>query len=173
MIINRESKYKGYLNIDEITFKNKKGKEVKREVMNRKNAVSSLVYDTVKKQYVFVSQWRPATSNNIIEIPAGVLDHGDEDPRNAIIREIEEEIGYKVDNIKLIDEGFVSPGGTSEMISIYFSEVSEKIGDGGGVENEDEEIDIIEMSRDEMLKTQFKDFKTIIAVQWARYNHNI
>ena len=47
------------------------------------------------------------------------------------------------------------------------------VGDGGGVEGEDEEIDIIEMTREEMMNTRFKDFKTIIAVQWARYNHKV
>jgi len=172
MIVDRQNKYKGYLNIDEITHKTKAGKEVKREVMRRKNAVSALVYNTETKKYIFVSQFRPGVGDNLMEIPAGVLDHAGEDPRDAMIREIEEEIGYGVDNIKLIDEGFVSPGGTTEMISIYFAEVSDKVGEGGGVEGEDEEIDIIEMDREEMLNTRFKDFKTIIAVQWARYNHN-
>jgi ADP-ribose pyrophosphatase len=171
MILNREQKYKGFINIDELTVKTKKGKEIKREVMRRKNAVASLVYNTLTQKYIFVSQWRAGVAGDIIEIPAGVLDHGSEDPRDAIIREIEEEIGYGVDNITLIDEGFVSPGGTTEMISVYFAEVSDKVGEGGGVEGEDEEIDIIEMSREEMLNTRFKDFKTIIAVQWARYNH--
>lgn len=173
MIINRENKYKGHLNIDEVTFKSKKGKEVKREVMNRKNAVSALVYNTILKKYIFVSQWRPGAGGEIVEIPAGVLDHLHEDPRDAIIREIEEEVGYGVDNLTLIDEGFVSPGGTTEMISIYFAEVSDKVGMGGGLDSEDEEIDIIEMDRDEMESTRFKDFKTIIAVQWAKYNHKI
>ena len=59
------------------------------------------------------------------------------------------------------------------MISVYFAEVSDKVGQGGGVEGEDEEIDIIEMTREEMMNTRFKDFKTIIAVQWARYNHKV
>ena len=173
MILKREPKYKGWLPIDEITYKNKKGKEIKREVMLRKNAVSALVYNTVTKMYIFVSQLRPGVGGDIIEIPAGVLDHGTEDPRDAIIREIEEEIGYGVDNLTLLDEGFVSPGGTTEMISVYFAEVSDRVGEGGGVEGEDEEIDIVEMTREEMLNTRFKDFKTIIAVNWARYNHKV
>ena len=156
-----------------MTIKTKSGKDVKREVMVRKNAVAALVYDKSTKKYIFVSQFRPGSSTDIIEIPAGVLDHGDEDKRDAISREIEEEIGYKSDSIKLIDECYISPGGTTEMITIYFVEVSEKIGEGGGVASEDEEIDIIEMSRQEMETTRFKDAKTIIAVNWAKYNHKI
>jgi ADP-ribose pyrophosphatase len=169
--MNRQNKYDGYLKIDELTFKNKRGQEVKREVMRRKDAVAALVYNTDTKKYIFVSQWRPGAHTEVIEIPAGVLDHEGEDPREAISREIEEEIGYKVDKLKLIDEGWVSPGGTTELITIYFAEVSEKIGEGGGLETEGEEIDIIEMDSDEVFSTRFKDFKTIIAVQWAKYNH--
>jgi ADP-ribose pyrophosphatase len=59
------------------------------------------------------------------------------------------------------------------MISIWFAEVSQKINKGGGVETEDEEIEIVELTRQEMLSTTFKDFKTIIAVQWAKYNQGI
>lgn len=173
MITDRKNKYSGYLSVDELTIKTKSGKDVKREVMVRKNAVAALVYDETTKKYIFVSQFRPGSSGDIIEIPAGVLDHGDEDKRDAITREIEEEIGYKVDSIKLIDECYISPGGTTEVITIYFAEVSEKIGEGGGVASEDEEIDIIEMSREEMETTRFKDAKTIIAVNWAKYNHRI
>lgn len=170
--MNRENKYDGYLKVDELTFKNRRGQEVKREVMRRQDAVAALVFDTTNQKYIFVSQWRPGASTDVIEIPAGTLDHEGEDPREAISREIEEEIGYKVDTLKLIDEGWVSPGGTTEKVTVYYAEVSQKIGEGGGLISEGEDIDIIEMSKDEMLSTQFKDFKTILAVQWARYNTN-
>ena len=172
MIIDRKNKYKGWINIDELTIKTKKGKEIRREVMTRKNAVAALVYDTNLKKYIFVSQYRPGSASDIIEIAAGTMDHENEDPRDCMIREVEEEIGYKVDTIKLIDECFVSPGGTTEKITIYFAEVSIKVGEGGGVEGEDEEIDIVEMSKEDMLTTRFMDAKTIIAVNWAKYNYN-
>ena len=171
MITDRRNKFKSYLSIDELTVKNRKGKEIKREVMVRPNAVAALVYDTVKKMYIFVSQWRPGASNVIVEIPAGTLDKPGEDPRDAMTREIEEEIGYKVDSIALLDECYMSPGGTSEIITIYFCEVSDKIGEGGGVIGEDEDIDIVEMDHNEMISTRFRDAKTIIAVNWAKHNN--
>ena len=79
-------------------------------------------------------------SDAIFELPFYIPGYGDEKMthdhligmRDAMIREIEEEIGYGVDKITLIDEGFVSPGGTTEMISVYFAEVSDKVGQGGG-----------------------------------------
>lgn len=171
MVLDRKNKYGGYLKVDEITRKTKSGHEVKQEVMVRKNAVAALVYDTEKQKYIFVSQWRVGSMGDIIEIPAGTLDHPGENPRDAMIREIEEEVGYKVDKITLIDECFMSPGGSSELISIYFCQVSEKIGEGGGLEEEHEEIDVIEMTSSEMTQTRFRDAKTIIAVNWAKYNH--
>ena len=173
MIIDRKPKYQGYLNIDEITYRTKSGKEGKRELMIRKNAVAALLYDTVKEKYILISQWRPGSASDIVEVVAGTLDKPGEDPRDAMIREIEEEVGYATDTIKLIDECYMSPGGSSEVITIYFCEVSKKIGAGGGVPGELEEIDTIEMDRDELLSTRFKDAKTIIAVNWARYNHNV
>lgn len=172
MIIERKPKYQGYLNIDEITYKTKSGKEGKRELMVRKNAVAALLYDTLKEKYILISQWRPGSASDIIEIVAGTLDKPGEDPRDAMIREIEEEVGYATDTIKLIDECYMSPGGSSEIITIYFCEVSNKIGDGGGVPDELEEIETIEMDYNELMTTRFKDAKTIIAVNWARYNHN-
>jgi ADP-ribose pyrophosphatase len=168
MVSNRETKYKGHFKVDELTVKTRNGKEVKREVMVRKDAVASVVYDTDKNKFIFVSQWRPGSNTEIIELVAGTLDVPGEDPRDAMKREIDEEIGYKTDHIHLIDECYMSPGGTTEIISIYYSEVSEKLHDGGGLENED--IDIIEMSLRELLTTRFKDAKTIIGVNYIREN---
>lgn len=173
MIIERKPKYKGYFDIDEITYKTKSGKEGKREVMRRKNGVAALLYDTIKQKYILISQWRAGSANDITEIVAGTLDKPGEDPQDAMIREIKEEVGYATDSIKLIDECYMSPGGSTEVITIYFCEVSKKIAEGGGVPGELEEIDTIEMDRQELLTTRFKDAKTIIAVNWARYNHRI
>jgi ADP-ribose pyrophosphatase len=168
MVTNRERKYSGFINIDELTVKTRSGKEVKRELMVRKDGVASVVYDTVKKKFIFVNQWRPGSNSEIIEIVAGTLDVKGENPRESIIREIDEEVGYKVDNIILLDECYVSPGGTSELISVYYAEVSEQTHEGGGLEYED--IDVIEMDLDEVLSTRFKDAKTIIGVNYIKHN---
>lgn len=170
MVTNRERKYKGFINIDELTIKTRSGNEVKREVMVRKDAVAGVVYDTLKNKFIFVNQYRPGSNTEIIEIAAGTLDIEGEDPREAMIREIDEEIGYKTDKIVLIDECYMSPGGSSEVITIYYCEVSDKIHSGGGLENED--IDVIEMDLDEVLSTRFKDAKTIIGINYIKHNLN-
>ena len=138
--------------------------------MVRKDAVAGVVYDTKKKKFIFVNQYRPGSNTEILEIVAGTLDVEGEDPRDAMIREIDEEIGYETDNIVLIDECYMSPGGSSEVITIYYCDVSKKIHAGGGLENED--IDVVEMDLDEVLSTRFKDAKTLIGINYIKQNIN-
>lgn len=168
MLVNRERKYKGFINVDELTVKTRSGKEVKRELMVRKDAVAGIVYDTEKKVFIFVSQYRPGSNQEIVEIVAGTLDVEGEDPRDAMVREIDEEIGYQTDKIVLIDECYMSPGGSSEIITVYYCEVSNQRHPGGGLEDED--IDVIEMTLDEVLTTRFRDAKTIIGVNYIKAN---
>ena len=170
MIIDRKNKYKGFLNIDELTVKTKAGKEVKREIMVRPDGVAALIYDNVKDKYVLVSQWRPGAASDIVEIVAGTLDVAGEEPREAIKREILEEVGYETDSLKLIDECYVSPGGNTEKVSIYYAEVSNQIEAGGGHASEHEEIDIVYMDYNELTTTRFRDAKTISAVSWTKLN---
>lgn len=170
MVTNRERKYQGFINIDELTIKTRSGKEVKRQVMVRKDAVAGVVYDTSKKKFIFVNQYRPGSNSEIVEIVAGTLDVEGEDPREAMIREIDEEIGYKTDSIVLIDECYMSPGGSSEVITIYYCEVSNQTHAGGGLEYED--IDVIEMDIDEVLSTRFRDAKTLIGINYIKQNLN-
>lgn len=168
MIVDRQNKYGGYLKVDELTVKTRKGQNIQREVVDRPNAVAAVVYNTKTSKYIFVEQWRPGVSKNIIEVVAGLMDHDGEDARETIAREIHEEIGYKVDNVKLIDEFCTSPGMSTEIVTLFYCEVSEQISEGGGVEEEHEEIDIIEMTKQQMLSTQFRDAKTIIGVNWIK-----
>jgi ADP-ribose pyrophosphatase len=167
MIEKIEKKYKGWFDVDSVSV-NKKGKVVNYEVVNKKSAVAAVVYDTEKEKYIFVKQWRVGSSSDLIEIVAGTLDKGNEDPREAIKREILEEVGYETDSIKLIDELYTSPGATNEMITIYYCEVSKKVAEGGGLEEESEDIEIIELSFEEVLSTRFLDAKTIIGVSFIK-----
>ena len=168
MVTNRERKYSGFFDIDELIVKTRSGKEVKRQIMVKKDAVAGIVYDTKRKVFIFVNQWRPGSSSEILEIVAGTLDIPGEDPRDAMKREIDEEVGYETDSIILVDECYMSPGGSTEVISIYYCEVSNRIHDGGGLEYED--IDVIEMSLEDVLSTRFKDAKTIIGVNYVKNN---
>jgi len=153
--------FKSYLKIEKLKI-DQNGVEVTRERIKTTDAVAAVVYDTKKQKYIFVKQYRPGPDDELIEIVAGKIDK-DETPKDSIIREIKEELGYKVDTIYIIVPfHYVSPGYATERIQIYYAEVSEKISDGGGIE--DEELEIIEMSKAELLMTDFTDGKTLSSV---------
>ena len=71
-----------------------------------------------------------------------------------------------------MNDYFVSPGYSTEKIKIYYCEVSEKIGEGGGLATEDENIEIIKMNKNEFLQYQFNDGKSIIAKLTFVYHLN-
>jgi ADP-ribose pyrophosphatase len=170
MIKERRVKYKGFLNIEELDIETRTGEIIQREVMTRPDAVAALVYDTIKERYIFVSQFRPGTGKEILEIVAGTLDKPGEDPKLAMEREVLEEIGYLTDSIETISAFYVSPGGTTEYITVFYCEVSDKIADGGGLADENEEIDIVYLSKKEVHDTIFEDAKTIISLNWLTKN---
>ena len=120
--------YDGYLKIEQ--------REGKYEVIKSANAVGAIIYDTAKKKYIFVEQTRPAVEGKTVEICAGKIDEG-ENPEEALKREIIEETGYKVDEINHIYDYYSAIGYSTEIISLFYVEVSEKIGEGGGTDEDE------------------------------------
>ena len=163
-ITGRKRVYDGFLKVDKLTIELGDDKEAVREVVVRQNAVAALVYNTREKQYILVKQFRPGPAEEIVEIVAGTMDVDGESPENCITREIEEEIGYKVDKLESITWCYFSPGGLTEKIHIFYAEVSEKVSKGGGVD--DEEIETILVPEKELSEYAFHDSKTIISIQW-------
>lgn len=155
----------GYFKVHKLTLQNKKNGQVVREYLNSKDAVCAVVFDSTKNKYIFVKQFRPGPKMKIIELCAGMMDIDNEDPVSAMKREILEELGYQVDTINLlIKTYYTSPGKTNERMTTYFATVSKKIAQGGGLESENEEIDIIELTKEEIKKTDFVDGKTLLAL---------
>ena len=137
-IIKIKTAYKGHYSIDICEVDN--GKNIfDIEVFRIGEGTCSVVYDTIKNKYIFISQFRASINDNIIELVGGGVDKGDT-PEESIIKEIEEEIGYKVDKINLISDFFVAPGCSEEKNYLFYAEVSEKISNGGGIHNEDIKI---------------------------------
>jgi len=152
--------------------------------MNRGNSVAALLFDPYKKSVIMIRQFRyPAFSNNkkegwLLEIVAGVVENG-HDPKKTIIKEIYEEVGYEVHNVDHILTFYTSPGGSSEKVFLYFAEIHEelKIADGGGLDSETEDIQIVEIPLKDALNlldsNVIIDAKTIIALQWLKNNRNL
>jgi nudix-type nucleoside diphosphatase (YffH/AdpP family) len=149
--------------------------EVSRLCFERGDSVAILLYEKDTDSLLFTNQFRyPTTGKDtgwILELTAGGVEQG-EDPSETAKREIEEEIGYVVKDVELISTFFVSPGGTSERILLYYAEVesTEKVHNGGGVIYEKEDIQLVKLGTNEVKvmfsEQRFMDAKTIIGLQW-------
>ncbi|MFN2424538.1 MAG: NUDIX domain-containing protein, partial [Cryomorphaceae bacterium] len=108
----------------------------------------------------------------ITELVAGSLDATDPTPEDCIRREIKEEIGYTVSEMKKISAFFTSPGGSTERVHLYFAETTSagRTAPGGGLAEENEDIELVritlERAKEMLEKGEFRDAKTIIGLQW-------
>jgi nudix-type nucleoside diphosphatase (YffH/AdpP family) len=148
---------------------------IRRLVFERGDAAGAILFNRDRQKVLLIEQFRYPTYENgpgwILEVVAGMVDPG-EKPEETICREIEEEIGYRVQDVMPIASFYVSPGGTSERIFLYYAEVedSDRVAVGGGIHNED--IRLVEYSKREFAEAlasgRFQDSKTLIAVQWLQ-----
>lgn len=148
----------------------------KREVYDRGNGATILLYNPQKKTVVLVRQFRVATWVNgnadgrLIETCAGLLD--DDEPEACIRKEAVEETGYQVDEVRKVFELYMSPGGVTELVHFFIAEYHDNLraNAGGGVEDED--IDVLEMPFERaltMVKSgEIRDGKAVILLQYLQ-----
>ena len=147
-----------------------------RETFDRGNTATLLPYNLGQRTVVLVRQFRyPAYVNGyddlLIEAAAGMLD--DEPPEARIRAEAEEETGYRLGEIRKIFEAFMSPGAVTEKLHFFVAEYEPamRIGSGGGLATEGEEIEIMELPIDQALAMisdgRILDAKTIMLLQYA------
>jgi nudix-type nucleoside diphosphatase (YffH/AdpP family) len=150
-----------------------------RETYDRGNGAALLPYNLAQRTVVLVRQFRyPAFVNGyddlLIEAAAGLLD--DEAPEVRIRAEAEEETGYRLGKITKIFEAFMSPGAVTEKLHFFVAEyeVTMRIGSGGGIASEGEEIEVLELPIDQALAMigdgRIADAKTILLLQYAALN---
>ena len=148
----------------------------RREVFERGSAASVLPYNLKRRTVVLVKQFRyPAYVNGyeelMIEAPAGLLDGAS--PEQRIHLEAEEETGYRLRDSRKILEAFMSPGAVTEKIHFFVAEYDDemRIGAGGGIASEGEDIEVLELPLAEALAMiasgQIQDGKTIMLLQHA------
>jgi GDP-mannose pyrophosphatase NudK len=150
----------------------------KREVYDRGDGAVILLYNVAKGTVILTRQLRIPTYVNgnadgmMIEACAGLLDK--DDPEECIRREAEEETGYTLTDVKKVMEVYMSPGGVTEILYFFIAAYSDamKTGEGGGLEKEQENIEVLEMTFNEafsMIKSgEIKDAKTIMLLQHIR-----
>jgi len=162
-IVSTKNLYKGYFEVNRLYLKNK-GNEYTRDWLQSKDAVAGVVYDRKKHLYVFVKQFRPGPQKDVIELVAGLIDSGFT-PKETMIKEVEEEIGYKVDSIvEICNPFYTTPGKTNEKMHLFCVIVSEQISKGGGLEIENEDIEIIKVSKKQIKNLGIEDGKTLVGL---------
>jgi nudix-type nucleoside diphosphatase (YffH/AdpP family) len=150
-----------------------------RETYDRGNGATILLFNRDRRTVVLTRQFRlPAFVNGhdgmMIEAAAGLLDNAT--PEERIRAEAEEETGYRVDNVQKVFEAYMSPGSVTEKLHFFIAEydASTRVGHGGGVEAEGEDLEVIELTLDDALNAvrrgEIVDAKTIMLLQFAALN---
>ncbi len=166
-IVHRERAYDGHFKLNKLTIKTPEGEELPREQFAPGHAVAALVFDTQARQYVLTRQFRVGAERELLEIAAGMIDKG-ESPETAVRREIHEELGYEIDQLTSIVTMWPSPGTSAETIAVYYAEVSRQTGAGGGLIEENEQIEMVRLTREQLAQEKLQDAKSLLAVQWAQ-----
>ena len=170
--------------LDKIDFdyktNNGKWQNQSRESYDRGDGACILLYNPSKKTVVLTKQFRmPSYLNGnkdgmMIQVCAGLLDEND--PITCIIKEAEEETGFQISNPKKVMELYSTPGAVTEKIYYFIAEYSDamKVADGGGLEEETEEIEVLEFSFEKAMQMvsngEICDAKTVVLLQYSQIN---
>ena len=171
--------------LDKVDFeyqtKNGSWQTQSRECYDRGDGAAILLYNPTKKTVILIKQFRmPSYLNGnatgmMIEVCAGLLD--EDHPEACIIKEVEEETGFKISNPKKVFELYSTPGAVTEKIHYFIAEYNDdmKISAGGGLEEEHEEIEVLEINFETALtmvsKGEIKDAKTVVLLQYVKLNN--
>ena len=148
----------------------------RREVYDRGNGATILLYNRHKQTVVLVRQFRIATWVNgnedgmLIETCAGLLDS--DEPEECVRKEAIEETGFEVGEVRKLFELFMSPGGVTELIYFFIAEYddTQRANDGGGVDDED--IEVLELpyhrALEMMANGEIRDGKAVILLQYLQ-----
>lgn len=184
--IKIETLSKQWATLEKVTFDYKMmdGRWVQqtRESYNRGNGAVILLFNKENKSVILTKQFRMPTLLNgnesgfVIEACAGMLD--EDHPDECIIREVEEETGYRIPKVEKVFELYSTPGAVTEKLYYYIGEyqASMKVGSGGGLDSESEDIEVLELPFQKALQMMhignIEDAKTVILLQYLQ-NKNL
>lgn len=149
-----------------------------REAYDRGNGATILLYNQAQKTVILTRQFRLPTYINgnatgmMIEACAGLLDQ--ENPEDCIKRETEEETGYQIKDVQKVFEAYMSPGSVTEILYFFIAAYTKdmKVSEGGGVDHEEENIEVLEIPFDQAMNMvnlgEIKDAKTIMLLQYLK-----
>jgi GDP-mannose pyrophosphatase NudK len=164
----------------ELEKKNGTWETQSREAYDRGNGATILLYNKPRQTVILTRQFRlPSYVNGnetgmLLEACAGLLDK--DNPEVAIRREVEEETGYALHDVKKIFEAYMSPGSVTEILYFFVAEYSDERRRNGGGGVDEEEIEVVELDFENALSMiesgEIRDGKTILLLQYAKL-HNL
>jgi ADP-ribose pyrophosphatase len=185
-IINETTPYQGFFSIKEVELKHTLfnggwSRPIKRELFHRGNCVAVLLYDPIRDEVVIIEQFRIGAVQLgeqawLLEIVAGAIEPG-EAAEEVAYRESIEEAGCEILELIKINDFFTSPGGTSELLSLFYGKInSQNIGGIHGLDEEDEDISVTTMKFEDvyqlLLEGKILSAIPIIAIQWLYINRD-
>ena len=176
--------YDGFFKVDEVVLKHAlfaggESEPVKRELLERGDAVAILPYDPKTNRLIFIEQlrigaYRSSASPWLLEVIAGMIDKP-ESAEEVAIREAEEEAGLTIERLVPMLNYLSSPGGTTERLYLFLGVVDSE-GSGGifGLPQEQEDIKVHVIDFDESMALLqqgiIDNAATVICLQWLALN---
>lgn len=180
-ILKQETLYNGFFRMEKYClqhtlFASGWSGEIHRELFVRGNCVAVVLYDEKRDEVVLIEQFRVGAVENpintpwLIEIVAGIMEDG-ETPEDVARREAIEEAGCEISELVKINTFYLSPGGSSEQITLFCGFVnSENVGGLHGVPEENEDIMVRAVpfaeAYDMLQANQIDSAIPTIAIQW-------
>jgi nudix-type nucleoside diphosphatase (YffH/AdpP family) len=151
-----------------------------RDALDSRDAAAVLPYDPERRKVILIRQFRAPVMHiedrpHIMEAVAGMLDDGE--PEETARREAMEEAGLRLGVLEPVGRAWSAPGVTTERMSMFLAPytVADRVGEGGGLAEEHEEIEVLEIGVDELAgmleRHAIDDMKTLILAQALRLRH--
>jgi len=150
-----------------------------REIYHRGHGAAVLLYNLRQRTIILVRQfrfpaWECGDDGFLLEVPAGIIES--DDPPATIRKETAEETGFVIDQPTFVFRAYASPGSITEQLHYYCAayEPDARSGSGGGLEEEGEDIDVVEVAISDAVEWvetgKIVDAKTILLIQYAQLN---
>jgi ADP-ribose pyrophosphatase len=176
----RRQVFDGFFKIEEavVSYRGADGATigpVRRLSLERGDSVAALVFHRERRCVILAEQFRYPTYEKgpgwLTELLAGMVDPG-ETPEQSARREVLEESGYEVERLQHVSTFYLSPGGSSERIILYYAEVTDanRVSPGGGHRGDGEDIRVVEVPierlQGELAAGRIADAKTLTGILW-------
>ena len=176
-IIDLKTNYSGWSKLLIATVRTPGGETIERQIEDHGAAACVLPYDSERRTAILVHQFRAPVriageEQELLEAIAGIVE--DETPSRTAKREALEEAGLQLGTLEHAGTHWTAPGISTERMALFLApyRASHRIGAGGGLSHEHEQISVVEIELDELAKRadngELNDLKTFALVQTLR-----